>query len=439
MRPRSKRQREVVDLSTTLPPITDRQRRWAYTHCFPKVGYQCKGEIWCTACGGIFGAEASDLSAALGVTGKAVCPYCGARLTVEVNRRKKVRTKYYFTVVTTCRGWQVCRNYSVERYIAKGDGAPYCEIDEAVQNWIAPDGYEVVIARPTAAIAGYYDCWQFHKPMALRDANRVNPYGGDKYHISGAWVYPERNLLPLVKRNGYTGRNQSGIPESEHIRMLLTDPEAEWLEKTGQFALLAYKYTRGSIGNWQHAVRVANRAGYKVKDAGMWIDYLALLDHFHLDTHNARYVCPRDLNAEHDRLVARKHREDQRREQENRIREAAKWEKKYRAEKGPYLGICFGNDNIRISVIQSVADMVEEGQAMHHCVFAAGYYKKKNSLILSARDAEGRRLETIEVSLGTFKVLQSRAKCNGTSPQHAEILELMARNMDKIINAAKSA
>lgn len=430
MRPRNRRQREVVELSTTLPPITDRQRQWAYTHCFPKVGYQCKGEIWCTACGGIFGAEASDLSAALGVTGKAVCPHCGTRLTVEVNRRKKVQTKYYFTVVTTCRGWQVCRNYSVGRYIVKGDGEPYITINEAVQNWIAPDGYEAVIARPVAAMVGYYDCWLFRHPMALRDANRTNPYRGDKYHISGAWVYPHRNLLPLVKRNGYTGRNQSGIPESVHIRMLLTDPEAEWLEKTGQFALLAYKYTRGSIGNWQHAVRVANHAGYKVKDAGMWIDYLGLLDHFHLDTHNARYVCPRDLNAEHDRLVARKHREDQRRAREERIREAARWEKKYRAEKGPYLGICFGNDNIRISVIQSVAEMAEEGLAMHHCVFSNEYFKKPGVLILSAKTTDGKRLATIELSLRSFKVVQCRGACNAKPEQYDAILQLMNDNIN---------
>lgn len=38
------------------------------------------------------------------------------------------------------------------------------------------------------------------------------------------------------------------------------------------------------------------------------------------------------------------------------------------------------------------------GEAMHHCVFSAGYYKRPESLILSAKDSKGNRLETIEVS-----------------------------------------
>ncbi len=46
--------------------------------------------------------------------------------------------------------------------------------------------------------------------------------------------------------------------------------------------------------------------------------------------------------------------------------------------------------------------MVEKGRMLHHCV--NGYYNKKNSLILFAT-IDDKRIETIEVSLKTQKVV----------------------------------
>lgn len=434
MKPKTKRQREIVALSATLPPITEKQKQWAFSHCFPQEAYQCKGKAWCSECGNTFDASNSDLSVDL-IGDKTICPHCGARLKVKTSQKRKIAEKHYYTIVTTCKGYQVCRNFSVGKHLRKGE-KPYYEIHEVVQNWISPDGHEEVVARPTAQISGYYDAWCMNKPMELRPKYRSHDgysFMTDKYSVSGAWIYPHRRLLPIVKRNGYTGRNDSGIPENKHITLLLTDREAEWLEKTGQYALLKFKYGRGyreGCMPFAHSIRVANRAGYKVKDASMWIDYLGLLGYLGLDTHNAHYVCPRNLKAAHDRLDRRVERIKAEKEAERQRKEAVKWETKYRESKGKYFGICFGDDNITIAVIKSVADIAEEGKEMHHCVYNAGYYKRPDSLILSARDKDGKRLETIEVSLKTFQVVQSRAKCNGTSPQHDRILELVRKNID---------
>lgn len=276
--------------------------------------------------------------------------------------------------------------------------------------------------------------------MELRDARRQRDYTykPDKYRIGGTWVYPSRRVLPKVKRNGYTGRNHL-LPESEHIKLLLTDREAEMLEKNGQYALLALKYDRGYAEfamPYAHAVRIAVRNRYRIKDATLWLDYLGLLTYFNLDTHNAHYVCPRNLREAHDRLHRRHEKAEARRRAEERMKEAAKWEEKYRNAKGKFFGICFGDGNITVSVITSVADIAEEGKEMHHCVYSAGYYKRDNCLILSAKDREGRRLETVEVDLGTFKVVQSRAVCNGVSPYHDRILELVNDNIHLIQKAS---
>ena len=101
-------------------------------------------------------------------------------------------------------------------------------------------------------------------------------------------------------------------------------------------------------------------------------------------------------------------------------------------------GICFGDDDIRVTVIGSVAEMAEEGAVMHHCVYENGYYSKRRhpfSLILSAKDREGNRLETVEVSTRTWDVVQSRGVCNLPSEHHDRIVELVERNMNLLKQA----
>ena len=219
--------------------------------------------------------------------------------------------------------------------------------------------------------------------------------------------------------------------------MLLKDNEAEMLLKTGQMDLLYLKWKRSyRMTPYAHAIKIANRNNYFVRDATMWIDYLELLDHFGLDTHNAHYVCPKDLKGAHDRLLARKRKEEAKQRSEARIREAARWEAEYREKKGIYFGIVFGNEHITVSVVQSVADMAEEGAKMRHCVYENGYYKKDDSLILSARDHDGNRIETIEVSLKTYDVVQSRGVCNSATEWHNEIVNLVRSNMHLIRGVA---
>lgn len=79
--------------------------------------------------------------------------------------------------------------------------------------------------------------------------------------------------------------------------------------------------------------------------------------------------------------------------------------------------------------------MADEGEAMHHCVHKMGYYKKENSLILSAKDKKGKRIETIEIDLKTFRVVQSRGVNNDNTPKHDEIIRLVNNNMDLIRKA----
>lgn len=441
MKPKTKMQREIVKLSKTLPKITPKQEQWAYDNCFDKTAFYSKGNAWCSHCGKYFPIDGtSELIEVMsgGVTGnKTKCPHCGTTLHIKVSLKQKLEEKWYYAIITTCKGYQVCRHFIAKKYIRRG-GMPFYSCDEVVQNWIAPDGHDEVIARPVRPMTYVYDAWNFSKPMELRSKRQrinYNRYTPNKYEINTGWTYPVRKLTPLVRRNGYTARCTS-VPQSELIKMLLTDREAEGLIKNKQFSILGYKYQRGEYKlPFYHSIRIANRNRYIVKDASLWYDYLRLLEYFRLDTHNAYYVCPSDLKAEHDRLLRRKQRIENKKAEEEKLREAAKWEQQYKEDKGKFFGIHFGDGNITVTVIQSVADMVTEGAAMHHCVYDMGYYKRAYSLILSARDRKNNRVETVEVSLKTFKIVQSRAVCNGTSIYHDEIIDLVNKNMNLIRQA----
>lgn len=443
MKPKNDYQRRIVELSQKLPAITEKQKQWAFEHCFETDGYFTKGSVWCLHCGEVFKRSSSELIVSL-VGDEAVCPKCGRRLKLENSRKAKYHESWYYTILTKIDGFQVCRHFIAEKTMYKVSKHlntcqdPYYEIHEAVQNWIDENGKETIIARPCKPIMGCYDVWDFSKPMEIRTRYNSSVYYGDKYDINGKYIYPHRNILPKIKRNGYTGRFH-GISSSELFKILLSDREAEILAKNGQFDLLRYKWNRSYkefTMPFAHSIRIANRNKYIIKDASMWYDYLNLLEYFHLDTHNAHYVCPRNLKAEHDRLMTRKQRIEEKIAYEKKLAEARKWEAKYRESKGKFFGICFGNEDIVITVIQSVAEMAEEGQMMHHCVYSMEYYKKPNSLILSAKDKDGKRIETIEIDLKTFKVVQSRGVCNKNTGKHDEILQLVRENINLIKQAA---
>ena len=74
---------------------------------------------------------------------------------------------------------------------------------------------------------------------------------------------------------------------------------------------------------------------------------------------------------------------------------------------------------------------MEEGDTLKHCVFTNEYFKKKDSLVFSAR-IDSKPLETIEVSLSKMEVAQSRGLKNNKSQQHKIIMELMKKNLYQI-------
>ena len=433
MKPRNKKERMFAELAALLPPVSDRCREWAFRHCFkPVASFKRRGrKVKCLHCGAESVWDKPFFESFLDVN-EFDCIECGRSMLMEENA--SMRDLKLFSVITTFRGHQVIRTFEVGRYNEKGVKTDYT-FDEVYQNWIMEDGTEVITGKPFHR-SPFTMSWHHYGRIDIKHHN-----GGssgyyqmdDIFNITGNFFYPIARVSPLLRRNGWRKsllRFSSLVSMSDAMMKLLKCPTAEMLIKTGQTDLFIYMIRENLQDlNFLHSVRIANRRGYEVMDAGMWIDMLNMAHRLELDTHNPSVVCPPDLREAHDRLLARVAKRDRKLKFTEDRKKAAASEKEYRRKKGRYFRILIEDDpDITIKVITSVKEVLEEADAMHHCVFANRYYEKPDSLLLSARDKKGERLETVELSLRSFKVLQSRGIQNKLTDAHDRIINLVERN-----------
>lgn len=330
MKPKTQIQIEVARLSRRLPHITEAQKNHAFRHCFDHIGRRsAKGVISCTECGHSWQGD----GALADILCECTCPHCGTELKLLQTRRRVFRTISYYSVITTCKQYQVIRFYYVKATHKVGQSAEY-SIDEVVQRWIAPDGKVVTVARPRAMSFCYYDLWYLYGDMEVRGKNNVKAYD-----IIPCATYPRQRIIPELRRNGFTGEYHNILP-FDLFTAVLRSPQAETLLKAGQIALLSYYANRQSwnIVNYWSAIKICLRNGYIVSDASVWRDYIDLLRHFDKDTNNAKYVCPADLQTAHDRLVERKRARQERVQLLERKRRAAEEEQQYRDLKSRFFG-----------------------------------------------------------------------------------------------------
>ena len=295
---------------------------------------------------------------------------------------------------------------------------------------------------------GRYDAWKWDSAITIRS---LAPNYGSYY---GDWVTPRfdlpceivkiKGVIPILRRNGLRSSVKGLWFPVSLVLGLLQKPWIETMWKQGFVEVLNELLRRDKTPSQEvlTALNICKRNRYRISDPSIWMDYVDLLGHFNLDVHNAHYVCPADLKAEHDRMVERKRRDDERRraeeqarwererQEENKARQAAlrRAKRNYTKRLGVLLSLTINGDNICVKPLQSIDEFKEEGTAMHHCVYAMGYYDDKrhpNTLILSAKDDAGKRLATIEYNTQRHEIVQCRAACNAVPERDNEIRQLI--------------
>lgn len=405
--------------------LTDEDKRLAREAAFPSQlitrSYYRKRVAYCSECG------------CQVTTSLTKCPHCGAEFKAEPTEQHNWEAAYQ-CIMEAVDDVQVLRFVLIKRWTQYGKQTYYM-VQECMRHIYNEQGDRYIFHRNVRGLSMYYDAWCFGTPIALKHEDKGTGYYSKALQRQNIDVTAWR-IKSLIKQWQYKPIEDI-MQQSDTFKMrVLATPWGEMLIKCGYMDLFNHcvRHCHTLSKEEQTAVRICHRNHYEMKDPSLWLDYIQLLRYFNLDVHNAHYVCPDDLRAEHQVLLERKQREEERRRAERIAKEYAERLEKMEKEKEAYqkrwggvLMLALTGKDLSVRPLQTIDEFAAEGAAMHHCVFANGYYKGPN-MILSAKDSEGNRLATIEYDIRNGKIVQCRAACNQVPERDKEIRRLIARH-----------
>ena len=365
---------------------------------------------------------------------------------MQDTRKRIYKETQYFSVITTCKGYQVIRVAQVRCESRKGEPMQfYCH--EVVQRWISPDGKVTDMALLRGFTFYYCDVWALCSAMEIRPHNSLY----DDV-VARSCAYPKMRVLPQLRRNGFKGDFHS-ISPVRLFKALLSDPRIETLMKGGEIEVMKhFLFNARTADECWASYLIAKRHKYRIDNFSMWCDYLRMLNKLGQDLRNPKNICPEDFMAAHDNATRKieaiheKERAEQRRRWEIERREREQQRQLQRekdaedfiANKSKFFGLVITDEEIIIKVLESIDEYYSEGKAQNICVFGSEYYKKADTLILSARIG-GEIIETVEVDLRTLKVVQCHGKYNQDTEHHDRIIALVNKNANLIRERMKAA
>lgn len=372
--------------------------------------------------------EVVDLSHKLGEIGK--------RDTAHIIRNTYGSCKYedmydrcYVVINQAYHGWQVLRYIRIDRH-RKNKEVTYTTW-EVFQFWNKVGEKQILMARQRI-IGPYIDTFAYSSKLEIRK----NPT-----YVYGSFVnVPYTYLYNKSVEGAY--RYAAEYMEEDRLyrwyRFLSCDKFAETIIKLRP-QLAEHMILNGrSDKAYINAVRIAIRHNYDIINPSRYFDLIRMLKILKCDLNNPHFVCPENFEHTHQWAVeASMSEEERRRRKAERTKELHDMQKKEK-ENADYVNRCkkyfdmhITDGTISCHVLQSIQEFFEEGAAMHHCVYASKYYDKEKSLILSARINDA-RIETVEVDLQQMKVIQAYGACDKFTIYHDRIVNLVNDNMNLI-------
>lgn len=415
MRPRTLREKHIVELNGRLRPLTTPQMNWALNSTINHYGYRLKsGMCTCMKCGHEWLENRN---------GTCLCSECGTRIEIKDTKERVIRDKSYFNVITTMEGYQVVRMFLMMVEMRKGMKAKPAFL-EIGSYWIDCKGNTTVVGLQRT-LGPYIDCFAFGSPLEIRRDNEAFQ------RISDEWVYPRIKVTDTIKRNGFKGSCHYIHPVTM-FQELLTNSKAETLMKANEIELLRYLCARPTnkayIDTYWNTIKIANRNGYKVKDSQMWMDYIKMLERCGKDILSPKYICPANLKEAHDEYIDKVNRLRQKEQREKERQQAIEDKARFEELKSRYFGMAMTDGEIEIHSIDTIDDYYEIGQRQSICCGSAKYFLKEDTLTLTAYIGN-KQIATLEISLDDCHIIQCRAFAN----QVCEYTEQIAG----IINANK--
>ena len=446
MEPRSKIERRCWELSKRLPQPTEEQYIWA-KRVFGQNAYFYKkkdisGTFRCTECGNEWDGFGSNT---------VVCPKCGETLNVTACRKKKLNKYGYYVVVSEIDEFIVFRYYWFDHNCLL-DGSVSTVNEEVMQLWYNDKDKEVVIAKDKGSFGWYRrNVFNMFTNMTIK---RPKPsYSGDIRWLDYKHLYTAK-IPQMFNYVDWSELDREDVDVVRMMRYFRRYPIVETLIKAGCYKVAIGMISKGCFESKNVNVYInAARLGVKNKyfneniNIRTWIDMIDNIIELGKDWHNPVIVLPENLEKTHTMYSMKIQRMKAEAERKRDLKKNMQMNALYTKMRECFFGLEFVDGDIHIRVLRSVDDFFIEGGEMRHCVYANRYYdmeRNKNSLILSARkgndwDKPEKFLETIEVNLMTFEIIQSRGHCNQSTEFHDRILKLVNAQMSEIKNICRKS
>lgn len=363
------------------------------------------------------------------------CPSCKNKLLKTDTHSGGIQTKIITYSVTQVVGrFQVFRYFSCWKHMHKNK-LPRYSFHSLFEEW---KDYEknksVIIGRTQGWTGDGFNSTDYEVRYINNSSWRGSPYEGFVSDIN----CPGAKFLPIFKKYGLA-KYRHDCDYRFLIKKLKVSSRLETILKSRNKELLKYVlYKQSDYCSYWPQIKILLKNKYKLQDVGMWFDYIDLLKSFGKDIRNPKFILPQNLKKEHNIYVAKRAkkleieriaRELRKQENERLKAEAAEALKNIKTTAFKDLKIHKGD--IKIITLLEEEDVKQEGKILKHCVYTNEYHKKSGILLLSAR-INDRPIETIELSLLSFKIIQARGYDNDPSPYHDEIINILNKNMRKI-------
>lgn len=423
MKPKTKIQKEISEDQKKLSKITDKHKNHALKlhDKFVSLTYTTKHH--CLDCGHEWKASNKETIK----KGKCTCPSCKTTLKVAIDDSRVFDRTFYYAILDRVKDKQVIRAFHNKVYYQRGKAKTH-HLTEVFQFWILENGNVHFMTKARQSFSYYYDSYCSYSDIEFRNV-RPNVYNQILFQQFD--FYPYKKIIPKLRRNGFKGDFLDIAPQRLFPK-LLTSNAFETLIKADQKELI-YSIDKHSfdLDKYWGSVKLLLKYNYKPLSYDTWFDYIKMLDEMDKDLNNPKLILPEDLTQAHDLYVKKV---DKKRADELLVKkriEVSKDRREYAEKKMMFFNLFFKRERLTIEPLKSVDDFIDEAKEMKHCVFSSDYHKKEDSLILSAK-VDGKRVETVQVDLNKFKIIQSRGKFNSTSKFNSEIREIVNSNMEQI-------
>lgn len=327
----------------------------------------------------------------------------------------------YAVVNQSFRGWQVLRYFRIDRSRNRKKEVNYT-LWEVFQFWNKVGCKQVLMARQRA-MHYYVDTFIYSSKLEIRE----NPiYSRSYLHFSQVgydYIY-DKSLTGAFK---YTDALVDKSQCYRWYRFISADKFAETILKFRPEIARHMMENNLTDKCYFTAMRIAIRHNYEIEHTCIYFDMVKAMHELGCDLSNPHFVCPDDMQHTHDWAMAAVMKKRNDVAEIRRVKQDLSENERYIATHKQYLGVIITDGTITCNVLQSVQDFYEEGKAMHHCVYANAYYKKRNSVIFSAR-IDDKRVETVEYDINQGKVIQAYGACDKFTIHHQRIVDLINNN-----------